>query len=299
MTRKKILIFGISTSIGANLANFLKSDYQVVGTYSKTRIEIDGILSLGCDLTYSHTVQSIILSTLPDIIIYCSGHSSVEECSSDHDKANFFNSDVLSRICEYSHYLNIKICYISSMFVFAGENKTYVEMDIPEPNTIAGKSYYTGESFLQKNYNNYIIFRTGKIYNRSINVLKPGLLDILQRNLFIKNPTDCDNKVSMGYLDVNYLSMIIKLCIEKNATNRLFQVSSNDIMSTYEFALAYCEQFNEDKSIINSRNQKFPLINNNNRSLYFHLDISNIERFLNIKLPSINESLKFTFDRLR
>ncbi len=298
MTRKKILIFGVSTSLGANLANFLKSDYQVVGTYSKTRVEIDGILSLGCDLTYSHTVQSIILSTLPDVIIYCSGHSSAEECASDHDQASFFNSDVLTRICEYSHYLNIKICYISSMFVFGGQNKVYAEMDIPEPNTVVGKSYYSGESFLQKNYNNYVIFRTSKIYNRSINVLKPELLDILQRNLFTESPTNCDNKVFMGHLDVSYLSMIIKLCIEKNATNRLFQVSSSNIMSTYEFALAYCEQFNDNKSIINPRNQNFPLINNSNKSLYFHLDISNIERFLNIKLPSINESLKFTFDRL-
>ena len=70
MSKKTILIYGISSFLGSNLAEFLKKDYRIVGTYHKTKVSLDGILTIPCDVLAVEEVQLTLYAFKPDIVIY-------------------------------------------------------------------------------------------------------------------------------------------------------------------------------------------------------------------------------------
>ena len=73
-------------------------------------------------------------------------------------------------------------------------------------------------------------------------------------------------------------------------------------MTNYEFAKLYCEIFNESSSMVDIGKWHFPFVKGANvekvgEKLYFKLDTLNIEGLLKIKMPTIKESLEFTYKR--
>ena len=113
----------------------------------------------------------------------------------------------------------------------------------------------------------------------------------------------CDDHLYTGFLDIQYLGMIIKLSIEKNTINRLFQISSSDVMTLHSFAKTYAELFSDSKTSIQKSRYRFPVsegtaVNYDGGDIYYTMDITNIEGFLNLQLPSIEESLRYSFKKM-
>lgn len=300
--RKTICIFGISSFLGSNLADFLKKDFKVVGTYYKNPIKIDGVLTVPCDVLTKEEVQLVLFAFRPDITIYSVGISSVLDCSKKEELADALNTSGLFNVAEYCQRYKSQICYISSSFVFAGEDKKYIEMDIPDANTVYGKTQASAEFYIQKTSLNYVIFRCCKLYGRGVSANRESFFEKLQSAIKSGQNINADAFVSTGYLDVYYLAMILKICFDKNVMNRLFQITTKDIGSFYDFSKSYCEVFGENSSAVSKGRWAFPTIagqgNSGGDDINFKLDISNIESFLNIDLPTIKESLEFTFKRL-
>tara|TARA_R110000868_G_scaffold109461_1_gene297624 strand:+ start:310 stop:1296 length:987 start_codon:yes stop_codon:yes gene_type:complete len=299
-----VLIMGVSSFIGSNLAEHFKDDYKVIGTYHNTPIEIDGVLCVPCDVLVKAEVQSVLYAFRPDVTIYCAGISSVMECARREEFADALNTSGLFNVAEYCQRYKSQICYISSGYVFGGEDKNYLEMDIPDAITTYGRTQAAAEFYIQKTSLNYLIFRCSRVYGRGINPSQATWFELMQKKLTDGQSTSMDDNVQVGFLDVAYLSMIIRICIEKNVSNRLLQVSTKDAMTHYNFAKKYAQIFSVQEDLITRSKWALPLSKNNMRAgsgdkLAFKLDISNIEGYLNIDMPSIEESLKFTLKRLQ
>ncbi|WP_417337183.1 SDR family oxidoreductase [Halobacteriovorax marinus] len=299
---KTILIFGLSSFVGSNLAEFFKKDFRVVGTYNKNPIFIPGVLALPCDVLNKEEVQLALYAFKPDITIYAVGLSSVMECSRNPDLADALNASGLFNVVEYCQRYKSQVCYLSSGFVFAGEDKQYIEMDIPDPNTVYGKTQASAEFYIQKSSLNYIIFRSCKLYGRGHIENRKTFFETIQKDFMDRKNISCDDNVKTGYLDVYYLAMVLKICFEKGVKNRLFQISSNDTASFNEFVKDYCEIFSESSGLVQKGRWPFPFVASaatlpSGDKINFDLDISNIEGFLNINMPTVKESLEFTFKR--
>lgn len=303
LPEKTVVIFGVSGFIGSNLAEFFSSDYKVVGTYHKNKVSFPNILTLPCNVINKEEVLLILFTFKPDIAIYCVGVSSLIECSKEEEMANALNTVGLFNVTEGCQRYQIQICYISSNYVFAGEKKEYMEMDTPDSNTIYGKTQSTVEFYIQKTGLSYILFRVCRMYGRGVNPLKYNWFEYLQRSLKKNIGVVCDNYMHVGFLDIYYLAMILKICFGRGIINRLFQVSSQDIATHLDFARIYCEIFNENDSMIQKGRWSFPFIDDtsipDDENLYYRLGLSNVEGLLEIKMPSIRESLLFTKKRLR
>ncbi|MFZ8999723.1 MAG: SDR family oxidoreductase [Bacteriovoracaceae bacterium] len=298
--KKTILIFGISSFIGSNLAVFLKNDFKIVGTYYKTPTEIPGVLCLPCDVLNKESVQLALYTSKADYTIYCIGLNSVVYCSEADGLADALNASGLFNVAEMCQRYKSQICYISQDFVFSGEDKDYLEMDIPDSMTVLGKTKASGEFYIQKNSLNYMIFRTCHLYGRHINPQKRTFFENLQYNINSSSPQSFDCYVKQGYLDVYYLCLIIKLSIERKAQNRLIHLCSKDIMSRYEFAKLYCKVFNENAGQVNKGRWPYPLLKlreGTEEFWYYKLNSDNLESFLNIYMPSVEESLDLTLRR--
>lgn len=299
-SQKSILIFGISGFLGSNLAEFLKKDYKVYGTYYKTPVNIPGVFALSCDVLQKDAVQLVLYATKPDITLYCVGYNNIEKCAENSNVADALNTSGLFNVTEMCQRYQSQICYFSNYFVYAGDNVEYAEMDTPDPGTMHGKTKASGEFYIQKNSLNYMVYRTCHLYGRHINPNKKSIFEKLQTAVASTDINVFDNYVYQGFLDVYYLCLVVKMCIERSATNRLMHISSKDIMSFYEFAGVYCKVFKENMSRIAKGKWALPLVqlrDTTEDNWYYRLDTKNLEGFLNIDIPTIEESLQTTFKR--
>jgi dTDP-4-dehydrorhamnose reductase len=297
--RKTILILGINSFVGSNLAEFLKKDFHVVGTYFRRHLPIPGILMLPCNVLSKEELQLVMYTFRPDFVVYCVGLTSLKMCSEMPNVCDALNSAGLYNVAEMAPRYGARVLFFSSQFVFAGENRNYNEMDNPDVTTQYGKAMASSEFYLQKSSLNYLIIRCCKLYGRGLNPLRSSFFELMQRNFKENISFAYDDFLTQGYLDIYYLCMVVKICIDKNISNRVIHFSSQDSLTTYEFAKLYCETFGDSESLINKGKWHLPALKGtaHGERTYFKLDVLNIEGVLKIKMPSILESLQFTYSR--
>ena len=177
-------------------------------------------------------------------------------------------------------------------------------MDIPDPSTLYGKQMASSEFYLQKNCLNYLIFRCCKLYGLSFAIGSQNIFEKINESVFLGESTSVDHRISFGWLDVTFLAILIKNTLIKSPTNRLFQISSKDTKSLFEFTNIMCEINSLDSSIFLKGRNKFPMTKDietkfdDGMEQKYSLDVSNIEGYLNIIMPTVKESLKLTKERL-
>jgi dTDP-4-dehydrorhamnose reductase len=300
--QKTILIFGISSFLGSSFADILKEDYRVVGTYYDTPVDIPGVLTIKCDVHQKEMVQKVTFLFKPDITIYAIGLTDLTACQSFPKVADALNTAGVFNVSQASERYNSKFIYFSSSYIFSGENTLFRENDTPMPTSIYGNTVASSEFYIQKSCLNYIIFRCAPIYGRSYNKNSLNWLEVLERNNFLNEKITCDNKVYTGFIDVWSVAEVLKEAIETNVTNRLFQISSSDVMTRYEFASKYMEIFKGNTSVLSKGDWSFPRTENQialqglGEELYFRMDYENVENLFKLKMPTIEQSLQKTSD---
>ena len=300
--RKTILIVGINSFVGSNLAEFLKKDFRIVGTYYRKYIRIPGVLCLPCNVLSKEEVQLVMYAFKPDFVLYCVGLTTIQACNEMPNLSDALNSSGLFNISEMAPRYGARVVYFSNQFVFSGENKKHNEMDNPDAITFYGKSQASTEFYLQKSSLNYLIIRCCRLYGHGLSALKENWFDIFQRNLVKNINTTFDSFSMMGFIDIDYLGLVVKMCIDKNIVNRLIHFATQDTVSHYEFANMYCEIFHQSEELITKGRWFMPMMKgtgnkNKDDGFYYKLDILNLEGLLKIKMPTVRQSLEFTYDR--
>lgn len=297
--RKTVLILGINSFVGSNIAEFLKNDYRVVGTYYRKNIPQQGVLTLPCNVLNKEEVQLVMYAFKPDFVLYCVGLTSLKQCLDTPNICDALNSAGLYNVTELAPRYGARVVYFSSQYVFSGENKNYSEMDNPDVVTNYGKALASSEFYLQKSSLNYLIFRCCRMYGRGVSPIKFPFFENMQKSLKENQNIVMDDSIRMGFLDVYYLAMVLKMCIDKNVSNRLLHFCSQDTMTHYEFSKTYCEVFHDSEGLISKGKWPIPTFKGAfaPENPNFKLDILNIEGVLKIKMPTIKESLEFTYSR--
>ncbi len=297
--KETILIIGINSFVGSNLAEFFKSEYRVVGTYHKKYIPIKGVLALPCNVLSKDELQLVMYAFKPDLVIYAAGLTGLANCQAAPNACDALNSSGLFNITELAPRYGARVIYFSSQYVFSGDNKKYNEMDNPDVLTHYGKSIASCEFYLQKSSLNYLIIRCCPLYGRGINPLRSNFFEIMQKKLLLGESMVFDDFVSQGFIDIYYLAFVLKMCIQKNISNRLLHFSTQDKMTNYQFFEEYCQVFGASEGLGRKGKWPFPALKGASvpEKQNYHLDILNIEGLLKIKMPTIRESLELTYSR--
>ena len=244
-----------------------------------------------------------MLTFNPDVVIYAAGAPGINECAENEDYAEALNTGGLVNVLDFTHRCNSQLFFISTAHVFSGNNKIFSELDRPDPNTVYGKTMAGAEFYIHKNCLNYKILRVCKLYGRS-NGYRETFFEKMQRSFLRGEARIYDSKIKFGFLDINYLGFIIKELLNFEVKNRIFQLSSSDVMTLHEFAKTYADIFTEEESLISSGKLRFPVTKDFTSSAedidhVYHIDNVNLEGFLDLKMPSIKESLIFTFKKFK
>lgn len=302
--KKTVLIFGISSFVGSNLAALLKDDYRVIGTYFDNPVDMPGILSIKCDIHDKDLVQKVVYLFKPDVTLYCVGLRDLSSCQKHPKVADALNTAGVFNVSQASERYKSKFVYFSSCFIFSGEDTHFRENDTPMPSSVYGNTMASAEFYIQKSCLNYLILRCAPIIGRSYNPMDLTWLEAIERAEFKGEKIICDTKIYHGYVDVWTLANLLKQAIELNITNRLFQVSSRDITTRYEFAKMYLEKFDGNLSLLVKRDWSFPrtenriALQNLGEELKFLMDIDNAEEALSIELPSVKGVIENIHSRL-
>ncbi len=298
MSKKKtVLIFGLSSFLGSNLAESLRKKYRVVGTYFNTPVNIQGILSIKCDVHNKDMVQKVVYLFKPDITIYAVGLTDLNACQEFPKVADALNTAGVFNVSMASERYHSKFIYFSSAYIFSGENIQFKENDTPMPSSVYGNTVASSEFYIQKSCLNYIIFRCCPIFGRSYNQNDLKWIEVIERNEYLGERIICDTKVKTGFIDIETLSSILDKAIEANVTNRLLQIDTQDSMTRYEFATKYLEIFGGNQSLLAKGDWKFPQTENAialqslGEELHFNMDTTNVEELFGINIGTIEESI--------
>ncbi|MEX1098948.1 MAG: sugar nucleotide-binding protein, partial [Bacteriovoracaceae bacterium] len=180
-TKKTALIFGISSFLGSNLAELLKKDYRVVGTYYSTPVDIPEVLAIKCDVHDKDVVQKVVYLFKPDVTIYAVGLSDLSACQKFPKVADALNTAGVFNVSSASERYKSKFVYFSTSFIFSGEDALFKENDTPMPSSVYGNTVASSEFFIQKSCLNYLIFRCSPIMGRSYNPYDLTWLETIER----------------------------------------------------------------------------------------------------------------------
>lgn len=297
--KKTVLIIGITSFVGSNLAEILQEKYHVVGTYFRQQSPLPSSYTLlKLNVLNKDEVKRAITYFRPDYVIYAVGMSSLTQAKSHGKEAEALNASGAINCLNVSERLGALFIYFSSAFVLSGDDKLYKESDTPYPLTAYGSSVSNAEFLIQRSSLHYLILRCPVLYGISYNTSKPNILELIQRSVFEQKTLKLDDQVQVGFLDVQLVARFLMILLEKNIVNRLLQISSKDHLTFFKFAQKYSQVFKVSNSSFEVHNSALPVDSKQAVGPFsFKMDVANAESRVGIKMPTIGESLEFTAKR--
>ncbi len=119
------------------------------------------------DITNEENVMKFIKETKPDYIINCAAYTAVDKAEENLELAEKINGDGPTNLAKAAKVVGAKLVHISTDYVFGGDldlSKDYKEDDEKKPVTAYGITKLHGEQGIEKNLDEYYIFRTAWLY---------------------------------------------------------------------------------------------------------------------------------------
>tara|TARA_X000000368_G_C23055502_1_gene723643 strand:- start:1024 stop:1926 length:903 start_codon:yes stop_codon:yes gene_type:complete len=253
----KVLVLGSTGMLGHQIVNYFHTlkEYDVHDVSYRNQLRSKTKI---IDVHQFNKLEKLVDKIQPSIIINCIGIL-IEGSEKSYAKATYINSNfphLLSKLC---YQINAKLIHISTDCVFSGNQGSYTERDIPDSDTIYGKTKFAGEIIDKNN----VTLRTS-IIGPELKSNGQGLLD-----WFLKEK---NNEID-GYINAIWtgvttleLSKIIKIIIDKKITG-LYHISNNNKISKYKLLKIFNNNINQrfiinknetimnDKSLIDTRNE--------------------------------------------
>ena len=240
---KKILITGAFGQLGTSLCKTLSNE-SILATgrsiFSSTKYK-----SIELDITNPKQVKGVIYKYNPDIIIHLAAMTDVDGCEKNPETA--FDVNVKATEGLIKNY-NGKFIYISTDYVFDGEDGPYVEDDKVNPVSVYGKTKLYGENMVKNSDANWVILRSNIIFSyndRTKASFVNWVVDSLKKQERIRVVNDQWNNPTW----TNDLAKVILKIIEKDAIG-LYHYGGRDYMNRFEFAKMIASSFGLDGSLI-------------------------------------------------
>lgn len=277
-SKKKILLIGHTGFLGSHLTHLLKDEFEVT-TLDKSILDLSNKLS--------SVLEDHVKSNQYDYAIICAAISDVEKCFQNQVLSKQVNVDGMQELLMLLKQYSVMPVFFSSDYVFSGKLNPYNESDTPDPKTIYGNQKLVIEIFMQKHFDNFLIFRTSKLMsktNHPKNILYPIINNLKEGKI-----SNCFEDQFLNPTYVEDIAKVIKSSVNKNISG-VFHLGTKKFFNRYELGLFLAKSLDYDVHLIkptSMRDITFSESRPNNNML----DASLIERTLNFKFCEIEEAL--------
>ena len=294
MNKERLVVTGGNGLLGQKLIHLLKdSERYEVHSLAKGPCRLkdgSGFVYHSIDLLDEQALDELIDELRPDAIINTAAMTNVDACELDPSACDRINVWLVGKLIALCERLDIYMVHLSTDFVFSGlKGSVYCEDDPTDPVNYYGLSKLRSEQLMQSSGVRGAILRTILVY---------GLVDQMDRNnivLWVKQSLEAGEKIRVVTDQLRmptYAEDLAEACVlalERKAEG-IFNVSSSELMSVYEIALAIAELYGLDSSLIepiSSSDLKLPA----DRPLKTGFDLSKSAETLGLPLYTFKERL--------
>lgn len=281
MKSNRILVTGANGQLGSEV-RAISGKYPEFDFFYTTRRELDI-----CD---QNAVEKFVSRNNINSIINCAAYTAVDKAESESELADKINHLAVKALAEISLKYDIKLIHISTDYVFDGNSyKPYTEIDIPNPQSVYGKTKLDGERAMKKiNPSNSVIIRTSWVYSRYVNNFVKTMLRLGKDREELNVVADqIGTPTYAGDLAEAILTILPKI---ENTTIELFHYSNEGVCSWYDFAKAIFEIDGLTTKVSPIESSQYPTPAK--RPFYSVLNKTNIKETYHINIPYWKDSLK-------
>ena len=282
----KYLVTGSAGLIGNQLVYDLEKSGEIVYSCYNNLKPIYGI-PIQLDLLDLEGIHKIFKKIQPDIVIHSAALTDVEKCEVEQKLANSLNVTATEVIAKEVEQIGSYLMYISTDYVFDGNQGLYKETDLRNPLSNYGKTKLSGEKIIQDITSRWSIIRTSTPFGK--HYLKKTFPVWVYENLKINKKINIlENQFTSPTYVPNLSEMILEIIFHR--LEGFFHLAGSTKISRFEFAKMIATKFDLNLSLLNPvkiDSMPWKAI----RPIDSSLDISKINTVLKTKPYTINRSL--------
>lgn len=224
-----------ATSLGENRITFLES--------------CPNFHFIELDITDSIATRYIIESTMPDVIIHAAAMTQVDDCELNKTKCLSINVEGTKNILHVAEDLNCRFIYISTDFVFSGDDGPYSEGDEAKPVNFYGQSKLLAEELVSQSDAAWSIVRTVLLYGKTEKINRSNFIYWVRDNLQANKPIQVVND---QIRTPTYIPDLVKgiITIAERSIEGVFHLSGNEIITPYQLALKVANKLDLNPTLI-------------------------------------------------
>jgi dTDP-4-dehydrorhamnose reductase len=250
---KKILVTGANGLLGQHLIKLLLGErYTVIGTGRGTsRLSVDAGANFtyyDTDITDAESMAAVLAKEQPAMVVHAAAMTQVDECEMNQSSCEAVNvyatAALLATAEEHCHHF----IYISTDFVFDGEQGDYKEDDHLNPVSWYGFTKVQAESIVETSNIDWAIVRTCLVYGNTGSG-RSNIISWVKQSLEKGKSIKVVNDQWRTPTYVGDLANGILLIIQQKATG-IYHISGSDKMTPYDMALKTAAYYGLNASLI-------------------------------------------------
>ena len=241
------------------------------------------------DITRPESIANFYRKNPFDGIINCAAYTNVDQAEKEEESALKINTEGLQNLIDFAENKNLSIIHFSTDYVFAGQaTEPYPEEAITNPIGIYGISKLQGEILLSKSSCKNVTIRTSWLFSPFGKNFVKTITRLAKEKSAIKVVHDQWGKPTYG---IDLARTVLKL-ISNNTiyTFPILHYANQGVCSWKEFAEAIINELEHKTTIQGIPTSAYPTLTK--RPKYSILDTGQIEKELQIEIPTWQESLK-------
>lgn len=249
---RRILLTGSNGLLGQRLVDLFSrlNSYNIllVSRQPESVFGEETLPYIQLDLAKRQDVRNVVDDFEPDVIINTAAMTDVDRCESERANAWHTNVAGVENLVGAAKLVGARIIQISTDYIFDGKNGPYSELDRPGPLNYYGRTKLAAENFLTTSGIPHLILRTSILYGMGTEV-KVNFGIWLLRNLTGGKPIRVAGDQTGNPTLADDVAYAVIRGIELERTG-IYHVSGPDLVSRYDFAVTFAEQFSLNKKLI-------------------------------------------------
>jgi dTDP-4-dehydrorhamnose reductase len=246
----KVLITGANGLLGQHLTKLLlHRNYQVVATSrgeSRLPFQPSGNFTYHeMDIANAMETFAVMDREKPDVVVHAAAMTQVDDCELRPQQCERINVQGTSQVLTDAENYSSHFIYISTDFVFDGEQGNYAEEDDAKPISLYGFTKLQAESMVQTSTIPFAIVRTCLVYGNLLKGTRSNIVSWVKESLEQGKTIRVVSDQVRTPTYVEDLAKGILLIIEKKATG-IYHISGKDWLTPYDIALKTAAKFQLD-----------------------------------------------------